>query len=819
MPWEFEYVKNMVGRRILLEFVLLIFLPVIFAILVPFAYKKVKGIHTGWFVLLVPLVLFGYYLSFLPLVMDGGHAVSELNWIPSLGIAFTSYIDGLSLLFTLLITGIGALVVVYSVFYMDSKKEDLGSFYVYLLIFMTAMLGVVQSDNTMTLYLFWELTSISSFLLIGFWYTNDKSRFGALKSMVITVFGGLMMLGAFILLSIMGETFSIRELIAQAPDLVGQPYFTLALVLLLLGAFTKSAQFPFYIWLPDAMEAPTPVSAYLHSATMVKAGIYLVARFTPIFGTSSTWIWLVTGIGLLTLFWGSFFAVKQTDLKAILAFSTVSQLGLIMSLLGAGAISYHTSAAMFGIATFAAIFHLVNHAAFKGGLFMIAGIIDHETGTRDIRKLGGLMSVMPISFTVALIGSLSMAGLPPFGGFLSKELFLESMVALKHFELFNFDTWGILFPVVAWIASVFTFTYSMYFVLKTFIGKKKFDQLPQRPHEAPIGMLIAPMILAVIVVLVFFIPNVVGKWIVKPAVMAIQPTLYANPSDVKVHVQAWHGFGSVALWLTIGVIVVGTLLYLTIPKWQPLYRIQPAKLSLNQGYDAMMRGSEKGMNRISRLYMTGKIRTYLLYMFAFMSVTVIILLFVKDAFVVDMDSFAAITLYGILNAIVLLLAIGFVVFAKSRLAAIIALGGVGYSVALFFVIFKAPDLALTQLVIETVSVALFLLAFKHLPALKSHGETAGIKLTNFIVALSVGVMVTLVALSSHSQKLIPSISQYYKDTVATEAGGGNIVNVILVDYRGFDTLFEIAVLAIAGIAVLGMIRLRVSRKEPTDENK
>lgn len=802
-----------------MEFVYLIFLPLVFAILVPLTYRHVKGIHTGWFVLLVPVALFIYYLRFIPRTMDGGHAISEIQWIPSLGIAFTSYIDGLSLLFTLLITGIGSLVVLYSIFYLDRHKEDLGSFYVYLLLFMTAMLGVVQSDNTMTLYLFWELTSISSFLLIGYWYTRDRSRFGALKSMMITVFGGLMMLGGFILLSMMGGTFSIRELIAQAPDLVSQPYFTLALVLILLGAFTKSAQFPFYIWLPDAMEAPTPVSAYLHSATMVKAGIYLVARFTPVFGTSSVWIWLVTGIGLLTLFWGSFFAVKQTDLKAILAFSTVSQLGLIMSLLGAGAISYHATEAMFSLAMYAAIFHLINHATFKGGLFMIAGIIDHETGTRDIRKLGGLMSLMPLSFTVALIGSLSMAGLPPFNGFLSKEMFLDSMVALQHFELFNFDTWGILFPIIAWIASVFTFTYSLYFVLKTFLGKGQVDQLPTKPHEAPFGMLLSPLILASLVILIFFIPNLVGKWLIKPAVAAVQPTLYGSPADIAVHVEAWHGFDSIALWLTVGVIAVGSLLYVTIPKWQPLYRIQPSWLSLNEGYDALMRMGEKGMNRLSRSYMNGILRTYLLYMFAFLSVTVIAVLFIKDAFVIDMTSFAAITLYGALNAVILLLSVGFVVFAKSRLAAIIALGGVGYSVALFFVIFKAPDLALTQLVIETVSVALFLLAFKHLPALNSHGETKGNKIVNLVISLAVGVMVTLVALSSHSQKLIPSISQYYKDTVATEAGGGNIVNVILVDYRGFDTLFEIAVLSIAGIAVLGMIRLRLRKETTTDENK
>ena len=413
-----------------MEFVLLIFLPLLAAVFVPILFKKLKAIHTGWFVLLVPVVLFICYLSFLKMTMNGKVAVSEIPWIPSLDISFVSYIDGLSLLFSLLITGIGALVVLYSIFYLDKNREKLNNFYVYLLMFMTAMLGVVQSDHVITLYLFWELTSISSFLLIGYWYTRDNSRFGALKSMMITIAGGLMMLGGFVLLSIMGDTFSIRELVANSAATFAHEYFILALVLVLLGAFTKSAQFPFYIWLPDAMEAPTPVSAYLHSATMVKAGIYLVARFTPVFAASEVWIWLVTGIGLLTLFWGSFFAVKQTDLKAILAFSTVSQLGLIMSLLGASAISYHVEgdeAALFKFAAFAAIFHLLNHAMFKGSLFMIAGIVDHQTGTRDIRKLGGLMSIMPVSFTVALIGSFSMAGLPPFNGFLSKEMFLTAM--------------------------------------------------------------------------------------------------------------------------------------------------------------------------------------------------------------------------------------------------------------------------------------------------------------------------------------------------------------------------------------------------------
>jgi len=755
------------------------------------------------------------------MTMDGNSAVSELAWIPSLGISFIAYIDGLSLLFTLLITGIGALVVLYSIFYLDKNREKLNNFYVYLLMFMTAMLGIVQSDHVISLYLFWELTSISSFLLIGYWYTRDGSRFGALKSMMITVFGGLMMLGGFVLLSIMGDTYSIRELIANAPAIAESEYFTLALILVLLGAFTKSAQFPFHIWLPDAMEAPTPVSAYLHSATMVKAGLYLVARFTPLFASSEVWIWLVTGIGLITLFWGSIFAVKQTDLKAILAFSTISQLGLIMSLLGASAIAYHVEgadSAIFKFAAFAAIFHLINHAMFKGSLFMVAGIVDHETGTRDIRKLGGLMSIMPISFTVAFIGSMSMAGLPPFGGFLSKELFLQSMLTLPKFELFNFATWGIAFPVIAWIASVFTFVYSFYFVFKTFTGKPKKEPLPATPKEAPFGMLISPVILAAVVVAIFFIPNIIGKTFVKPAVLAMQSGLYNHPDEVLVQVSVWHGW-SPELFMTLGIIAVGTLLFLTMAKWQKLYALQPENFSLNALYNSLMVASETGMNRLSRFFMTGLIRTYLIYMFAFIVLLTTVSLFMSDAFVVDMGSFSPLNIYGFLTAIILVLAVYMVVVAKTRLSAIIALGAVGYSVAMFFVIFKAPDLALTQLVIETVSVALFLLAFQRLPLLKRHGESTGFRLGNFIIAAGVGIMVTLVALSAHSQKYFPSISQYYKDTVYTEAAGGNIVNVILVDYRGFDTLFEIAVLSIAGMGVYGMIRLRLSRKENHDENK
>lgn len=802
--------------------VLAIFIPIIAAVFLPLLFKRIRTIHTGWFVLLVPLILLGYYLTFVKQTINGESSVATLEWIPSLDISFASYLDGLSVLFSILITGIGSLVVLYSIFYLDQTKEQLHNFYIYLLMFMTAMLGVVQSDHVITLYLFWELTSISSFLLIGYWFNRDKSRFGALKSMMITVAGGLMMLGGFLLLSMIGGTFSIRELIDQAPALATHDYFVAALVLILLGAFTKSAQFPFYIWLPDAMEAPTPVSAYLHSATMVKAGIYLVARLTPIFALSEVWVWLVAGIGLLTLLWGSLFASKQTDLKGILAFSTVSQLGLIMSLLGVAAMAFHVEDAagtIFKYAGFAAIFHLINHATFKGSLFMIAGIVDHETGTRDIRKLGGLMSLMPISFTVALIGSFSMAGLPPFNGFLSKEMFLTGMLSVAEFNLFSFETFGVLFPILAWIASVFTFVYSFYFVFKTFTGKLQVEKLPKKPHEAPIGMLISPVILASLVVIVFFIPNIVGDVLVKPAVAAIQPFLYNSPDEVNIAVHAWHGFTK-ELWMTIGIIAVGLLLFALLPKWQKIYRVIPEWLSLNRLYDFFMNTVfDTAMERFSNLYMTGSIRKYLSYMFAAIVSIVIGTLFIKDAFRLSFESVSPIALYDVILIVVLVIGTLTTLFAKTRITAIIGLGAVGYTVALFFVIFNAPDLALTQLVIETISVALFLLAFYHLPKLSRVEERMRFQIGRALIAIGVGAMVTLLALSAHSQKLVESISDYYKETVYSEAGGGNIVNVILVDYRGFDTLFEITVLAIAGMGIYAMIKLRLSRKEKNNENE
>jgi len=789
--------------------------PFLLAILVPILYKLFRNVHTGWFVLPLPILLFSYFISFVSMTSNGQTFSKSAPWIPVLDIDFIAKVDGLGLLFALLITGIGSLVVLYSVFYLAKDKEQLNTFYVYLLLFMGAMLGVVLSDNLIVLYTFWEFTSFSSFLLIGYWYHKERSRYGAQKSMLITVFGGLSMLGGIILLYIMTGTFNISEIIGQASAISSHDLFIPAMLCFLLGAFTKSAQFPFHIWLPDAMEAPTPVSAYLHSATMVKAGIYLVARMSPVFAEEALWLWLVAGFGILTLFWGSFNAVKQTDLKAILAFSTVSQLGMIMSLLGIGAAALHfdgVDRSYFGVATIAAVFHLINHATFKGSLFMVAGIVDHETGTRDIRKLGGLMNFMPITFTIALIGTFSMAGLPPFNGFLSKEMFFTGMIRVLELDIFSLETWGLLFPVIAWTASVFTFLYSMVLLFKTFTGKHQPEKLEKKPHEAPMGMLISPIVLASLVVVFGFFPNILSNSIIAPTVSSIMP---GNTADV--HISFWHGFKP-ELFMTLGVIAFGVVLFKTLPKWNGVYRIFPENLSLNSLYDQLLLGIEKLSSKLTRTFMNGSIRTYLVYIFTFFIVILATTLAVKNAFKFDTSNISSIGFYEVLLAIAVVIASISILFAKSRMTSIILLGAVGYTVSLFFVLFRAPDLALTQLVIETISVALFLLCFYHLPKNSKNEERMGFKLTNALVSIGVGAIVTLIALSAHSNKVFDSIAQYYVENTYTEAAGKNMVNVILVDFRGFDTLFEITVLSIASLGIFTMIKLRMGGGKK-NENK
>ncbi|CAM4035415.1 Na+/H+ antiporter subunit A [Bacillus subtilis] len=791
--------------------------PFLFAFIIPFLAKYAKRVHTGWFVLILPVLLFIYFLPMIRMTQSGETLRSVLEWIPSLGINFTVYIDGLGLLFALLITGIGSLVTLYSIFYLSKEKEQLGPFYVYLLMFMGAMLGVVLVDNVMVLYMFWELTSLSSFLLIGYWYKREKSRYGAAKSLLITVSGGLCMLGGFILLYLITDSFSIREMVHQVQLIAGHELFIPAMILILLGAFTKSAQFPFYIWLPDAMEAPTPVSAYLHSATMVKAGIYVIARFSPIFAFSAQWFWIVSLVGLFTMVWGSFHAVKQTDLKSILAFSTVSQLGMIISMLGVSAAALHYGhTEYYTVAAMAAIFHLINHATFKGSLFMAVGIIDHETGTRDIRKLGGLMAIMPITFTISLIGTFSMAGLPPFNGFLSKEMFFTSMLRVTHFDLFNVQTWGVLFPLFAWIGSVFTFIYSMKLLFKTFRGNYQPEQLEKPAHEAPVGMLVPPVILVALAVSLFFFPNILSYRLIEPAMNSIYPTLLAGHEKFHVHISQWHGV-TTELLMTAGIVVIGTIGYLSLNKWKGIYKLFPSKLTLNRLYDKLLTLMEKGSYRVTKQYMTGFLRDYLLYIFAGFIILIGGAFAIKGGFSFKTEGMAKIGVYEIILTLVMISATVATVFARSRLTAIIALGVVGYTLALFFVIFRAPDLALTQLVIETISVALFLLCFYHLPKLRLKTKTRTFRMTNFIISLGVGVIVTLLGIASSSQRTKDSIASFFVKHSHDLGGGDNVVNVILVDFRGFDTMFEITVLTIAALGIYSMIKTKVKEEGKSGE--
>ncbi|MBU8571286.1 Na+/H+ antiporter subunit A [Bacillus subtilis] len=791
--------------------------PFLFAFIIPFLAKYAKRVHTGWFVLILPVLLFIYFLPMIRMTQSGETLRSVLEWIPSLGINFTVYIDGLGLLFALLITGIGSLVTLYSIFYLSKEKEQLGPFYVYLLMFMGAMLGVVLVDNVMVLYMFWELTSLSSFLLIGYWYKREKSRYGAAKSLLITVSGGLCMLGGFILLYLITDSFSIREMVHQVQLIAGHELFIPAMILILLGAFTKSAQFPFYIWLPDAMEAPTPVSAYLHSATMVKAGIYVIARFSPIFAFSAQWFWIVSLVGLFTMVWGSFHAVKQTDLKSILAFSTVSQLGMIISMLGVSAAALHYGhTEYYTVAAMAAIFHLINHATFKGSLFMAVGIIDHETGTRDIRKLGGLMAIMPITFTISLIGTFSMVGLPPFNGFLSKEMFFTSMLRVTHFDLFNVQTWGVLFPLFAWIGSVFTFIYSMKLLFKTFRGNYQPEQLEKQAHEAPVGMLVPPVILVALAVSLFFFPNILSYSLIEPAMNSIYPTLLAGHEKFHVHISQWHGV-TTELLMTAGIVVIGTIGYLSLNKWKGIYKLFPSKLTLNRLYDKLLTLMEKGSYRVTKQYMTGFLRDYLLYIFAGFIILIGGAFAIKGGFSFKTEGMAKIGVYEIILTLVMVSATVATVFARSRLTAIIALGVVGYTLALFFVIFRAPDLALTQLVIETISVALFLLCFYHLPKLRLKTKTRTFRMTNFIISLGVGLIVTLLGIASSSQRTKDSISSFFVKHSHDLGGGDNVVNVILVDFRGFDTMFEITVLTIAALGIYSMIKTKVKEEGKSGE--
>ncbi|EUJ39954.1 monovalent cation/H+ antiporter subunit A [Brochothrix campestris FSL F6-1037] len=739
-----------------------------------------------------------------------------MKWIPDLGINYVLRLDGLSLLFVLLITGIGTLVTLYSIFYLSKKKEQLHYFYAYLAIFMTAMLGLVLSDNMMVLYLFWEMTSISSFLLIGYWHKRERSRYGAKKALYITVFGGLMMLGGMAILSNLAGSFSIQTVIARAAAFSDSPYFILAMIFIMLGAFTKSAQFPFHIWLPDAMEAPTPISAYLHSATMVKAGLYLIARMTPVFApTHQSWSVTIMIVGLVTLFWGAFNALKQVDLKAILAYSTISQLGLIMSLLGLGSNALREANGFYVAALAAALLHLFNHATFKGALFMVVGIIDHETGTRDIRRLGGLMNVMPLAATLAFVGTFAMAGIPPFNGFISKEMFLESFVHLSSIDAPTLSTLSYIFLFVAWIASVITFVYSMILFFRPFTGKQKPWLQPKRATHTPLGMAFSPLVLIVLVIVSGLFPNLFANRLITPAIHSVKTTL--NPS-YELHLALWHGF-TPALWLTIAIIAVGTVLAVTYLKWKPA--IQKRYRHTFAWNDVYNRGNyyfEKLSYRSMTTVMNGNLRFYLIILFMTFILMTLVGVLTTDSLDFSMIKLTKIDVLDVLIFIATAIVLLAIMLSKARLTSVILLGALGYLIAIMFMVARAPDIALTQLVVETISVILYLLAFRFLPQIGKDEE----KITPFSwrlwISLGVGFVMFMVVFSSFNTTFFDSVlSPYFIENAYTLGGGKNVVNVTLVDFRGFDTFFESAVLTIAAICIYSLVRLRLNKGDKQHE--
>lgn len=707
-----------------------------------------------------------------------------IPWVPQLGIDLSITVDGWSRLFALLIAGIGTLVVLYSIPYLGAR-EDLGKFYAYLLLFMGAMLGVVYAGNLMLMYVFWELTSISSFLLIGFWNTRDDAQYGALKAILITFGGGLCMLGGLAILGTVGGTFELSALLAKQAELLGHPLVTVALVLLLIGAFTKSAQFPFHIWLPDAMAAPTPVSAYLHSATMVKAGLYLIGRLWPIFHTHPLWVPVVAAVGMVTMVVGSFLAVQKTDLKAVLALSTISQLGLIMWLFGLGTPE----------ATQAAAFHLLNHSTFKALLFMVVGIVDHQTGTREIPLLSGLRRAMPVSAGLAMVGAASMAGVPLLNGFLSKEMFLTAV---------HGSSMGAAGALVATGASLLTTLYCLILGHKIWFGEP--HETPDVPEEGSPSILVPPLLLAVIIVAVGIYPGLVESAIVTPAVAAV----LQGPADLP-HIALWHGF-TPALLMTAIALGGGVLAYAGLPRVLAAFRrFTPQRYHLNALYDLLWWKNqvvEKAAKWITNRQMTGYLRDYLAYTLG----ALVVLFF--GTMIVRRAGIPQLTLSPVGPWELLLMAIivaGAVASTRvtSRLAAVMSISLVGLPLSLLFALLRAPDLALTQVVVEVITTVLFLLVFPHLRQITVYPRRPGRLNTNLLVAIGVGALGTVVTLLANGARLFPPrVAEWLVENSYRLGGGNNVVNVILVDFRGFDTMGEITVLTVAGLAVYMLIRLR-----------
>ncbi len=752
---------------------------------------------------LVPILQLLIVISLWATVQAGERIQCSWPWAPSLGLYVSFSLDGLSWLFTGLISGVGVFVFLYAAFYM-ADDPTLSRLYRFLLLFNAAMMGVVLADNLILLLVFWELTSVSSFLLIGFRSHRAAACEGATKAFGLTAIGGLVML--FGILAVYAEhgTFELSALLANST-----PISTAAGLCFLAAAFTKSAQFPFHIWLPSAMEAPTPVSAYLHAATMVKAGLYLIARLTPLFADDPTWSATVTSVGTVTLVWGGVLACKQVDLKALLANSTVSQLGLIVVLLG-----LQTE-----IALFAAVLHILNHAAFKGALFLTAGTVEHEAGTRDLRQLGGLRPLMPTLTLAATLASLSMAGLPPLGGFLSKELFYEGVLEADLLRRGNVsgiswllaDTFPLL-TILAVTASCLTFLYSFIFFYGTFFAPASHPPEPQHSsshaeHHSTLGLIAPIVVLSGLAALFGIVPSL-AEALVTPAFRVI------HGAPPQLHLALWHGL-TPALGLSGLTIILGGSAFLLRLRFLQAAREYQAMYSFNRVYTDGLTGFTHLFHWTRALYMTGSVTDYIRYLLVALIVGLSIPLWY---FFEEMTLRADVVRpeYYELGLAGLMAVAGIMCCrTRSRIVLVLSLGLVGSLMSIFFVLFSAPDLALTQILVEAVSLVLFLLVLRYFSVIRPQPYARSTRLFNMGISVGTGLLVSLLLFAANVGPSIPSaIPSYYLANSYLLAGGQNVVNVILVDFRGFDTMGEITVFSVAVFGVLALVGLGVRGQQP-----
>ncbi len=770
----------------------------------------------GYIVLLAPILASGYFLAQIPNVLHGKFVEFKIPWMPAIDVNLDFRLDGLGLMFGLIISIIGVAVFFYATQYLSVNRDNLPRFFLYLLLFMFSMLGIVVSNNTILMYVFWELTSVSSFLLISYWYSNAESQLGAIQSFIITVLGGLALLTGFIMLYIITGTNTISELLTQSHSISEHALFIPMMIMLLIGAFTKSAQFPFHIWLPKAMAAPTPVSAYLHSATMVKAGIFLLFKFTPILGLSDSYIYIVTFVGLITMIFGSVTALRQYDLKGILAYSTISQLGMIMSMVGlGGGIAQHSSGPMaetYTLILFAGLFHLMNHAIFKCALFMGVGIIDHEAGTRDIRRLSGMRKFFPKMNLVMTLAALSMAGVPLLNGFLSKEMFFDSLVSAIELQQFGL-TLTIIVVAIGVIASIFTFVYAVYMLKETYWGEFDEKKVPKKHIHEPWLFSLPAIILMVMIPIIFFIPNFFTEHLVLPALRNVT-NLGSSVDAIAPHVSQWHGV-NLPLIFSVIVIIVGLILALKV-NWKAITHQVIKYASITNSYRNVYRGFERYSGQMIRGLMNNRLNHYNI-----ITVLIFSILIAYGIFQVGLPKLHQIEVseFGPLEVIlgIMISVVGIaLVFIRQRLTMVILNGIIGYSVALFFLLMRAPDLALTQLVVETITTILFIVSFSRLPNIAR--TTANMKketikiIVSFIMA---GAVVTLIFIAQQGDGL-ESISKYYTNAYEL-TGGKNIVNAILGDFRALDTMFEGIVLIIAGLGIYTLLHYKDRRGQ--DERK